>query len=971
MPISPLSVVMQHLLADLRPDGDGMTDGELLASFLRSHDHDALAALVRRHAPMVWGVSSRLLPNHDAEDAFQATFLVLVRKAADVPRQAVANWLYGVARQTAVRLRATQAKKGRRETQVVNMPEPGVSSQGSGVRQQEWTDVRPVLDEELGRLPEHYRGVIVLCDLEGMTRKEAARQLGIPEGSVASRLARARVMLAKRLSRRGVAFSGGSVAAALSAGPASASAPAALVASTIKAVTLVATKRAAATGVISAKVAALTDGVVKAMFVTKIKAALSVVLILGVVATGATLLTYGAASGQDDKKPIAEKSVPLPAKLEKEKDEEAFTAWGKEIDGMQAGLGFRPGEHRAYHAGETVKLVVRVRNFGKEAVTFQYLRHFFIENPPTVVDDKGKAVALKDGAPKGIYKPVDVTLAAGKEIELYELTFSLAEKNADPPQLSTLHGKGKFQLKYERILGESVLSSLAIHIGPGLRKLATGKLELEVKEKPPAAKTDEERMVGGWVIVKNDGERKRKGELWSIGKHQIVMNANLSGFRGITHFHRLDAAKNPKQIDITVTGIAGVYGPDVPIKADARIVGVIKGIYAFTDDNELRLCLGELGKDRPTEFAGKPGQSEFLILHGGDPEAWQRKVEKEKLAADLKPKNESAQALFARWQASARTDGKIPGALIGQLARDIDNFLKRYPENEGAPAIAKLRPRLDATHDWNPADAVALLDDITAGSTAPVSWTELALTFAEMRKFKAGQPLPEELKSAAWGAPEANGLRAAWLLEPRAKEYAVGTVFKARVLFHNTGKEPVVFGTDAWHQWDEHKARDAKGTALHIARKIYSGLTLTVTYRLAPGEYCEVLGHKIGIGVGDAAIAAKAGDEVTLTHEVDAVHGAPTSDPEVWKNTVAARVEREGPMPKAAADREQLIRRVTLDIFSVPASEKEIAAFVEDNAADALAKLTERLQGKPRLEPWAGRLPTGETRFRVIAAEPK
>src|SRR3954470_1506544 len=148
MPTSPLSVVLQHLLADLRPDGDGMTDGELLARFVGSRDQDALAALVRRHASMVWGVCRRLLDHHDAEDAFQATFLVLVRKAADVPGQAVANWLYGVARQTAVRLRA--AKRGRRETQVVTMPEPTVAE----VRDAEW---QSVLDEELSRLPDHYR----------------------------------------------------------------------------------------------------------------------------------------------------------------------------------------------------------------------------------------------------------------------------------------------------------------------------------------------------------------------------------------------------------------------------------------------------------------------------------------------------------------------------------------------------------------------------------------------------------------------------------------------------------------------------------------------------------------------------------------------------------------------------------------------------------------------------------------------
>src|SRR5437660_8645491 len=129
-----------------------MTDGEHLGRFPRSRDEDALAALVRRHAPMVWGVSRRLLHNHhDAEDAFQATFLVLVREAADVPRQAVANWLYGVARQTSVRLRALAAKRGRRERQVLNMPEPTATE----VRDADW---QAVLDEELGRLPDHYRG---------------------------------------------------------------------------------------------------------------------------------------------------------------------------------------------------------------------------------------------------------------------------------------------------------------------------------------------------------------------------------------------------------------------------------------------------------------------------------------------------------------------------------------------------------------------------------------------------------------------------------------------------------------------------------------------------------------------------------------------------------------------------------------------------------------------------------------------
>jgi RNA polymerase sigma factor (sigma-70 family) len=309
MPTSPLSAVLQHLLAEVGPGGGGMTDGELLARFLRSRDEDALAALVRRHASMVWGVCRRLLNHHDAEDAFQATFLVLVRKAADVPRRAVANWLYGVARQTAVRFRATAAKRRRRETQVVNMPEPTVAE----VRD---ADLQRVVDEELSRLPDHYRGVVLLCDLEGMTRKEAARQLGIPEGSVASRLARARVMLAKRLARRGVVFSGGSVAAVLVEASASASAPPALVASTITAASLLAAGRGA--GVLSAQVAALTEGVVKSMFVTRIKSVLAVVLVIAALAGAAGLIYQTRAAEQ----PKAKEEQPASKKDQGPSEEE-------------------------------------------------------------------------------------------------------------------------------------------------------------------------------------------------------------------------------------------------------------------------------------------------------------------------------------------------------------------------------------------------------------------------------------------------------------------------------------------------------------------------------------------------------------------------------------------------------------------------------------------------------------------------
>jgi RNA polymerase sigma factor (sigma-70 family) len=122
-----MSGVIQHVRrAVLLHDGVGLTDGQLLADYLSRRDEAALATLVRRHGPMVWGVCRRVLRNYDdAEDAFQATFLVFVRKAASIAsRELLANWLYGVAHQTALNARKTSAKTRARERQVAQMPEP-------------------------------------------------------------------------------------------------------------------------------------------------------------------------------------------------------------------------------------------------------------------------------------------------------------------------------------------------------------------------------------------------------------------------------------------------------------------------------------------------------------------------------------------------------------------------------------------------------------------------------------------------------------------------------------------------------------------------------------------------------------------------------------------------------------------------------------------------------------------------------
>jgi RNA polymerase sigma factor (sigma-70 family) len=293
-----LTKVLEHL----QRGGGGLTDGQLLARFVAAHDEASFAALVRRHGPMVLGVCRRLLRNfHDAEDAFQATFLVLARKATSVlRREALVCWLHAVAYRTALRAAAVNARRRAVERQVEEMPHPQIAP----TEAQDW---RPLLDRELNGLPRKYQTAIVLCDLEGRSRREAARQIGIPEGTLSSRLANGRKLLAKRLTRSGLALSGGALAVTLGQGAASAQVPAALVVSTAKAAALVAAGQVAAA---STPAVVLMKEVMKAMLLKKLRLATGAVMVMA--ALGAIGLAYqlgagaGAARAAPPDKPVSE-----------------------------------------------------------------------------------------------------------------------------------------------------------------------------------------------------------------------------------------------------------------------------------------------------------------------------------------------------------------------------------------------------------------------------------------------------------------------------------------------------------------------------------------------------------------------------------------------------------------------------------------------------------------------------------------
>src|SRR4051812_33548367 len=176
------------------------TDRQLLDRFMACGDQAAFAELVARHGACVWAVCRRVLgQQQDAEDAFQAVFLILGRRAAAIrKRESVGSWLHGVAYRTATKVRRAAARRRARERHAgAAAPEPPPPDQAAA------RELQRLLDEEVARLAEKYRAPFVLCCLEGLTRAEAAQELGLNEGTVSSRLAQARAVLQKRLAQRG------------------------------------------------------------------------------------------------------------------------------------------------------------------------------------------------------------------------------------------------------------------------------------------------------------------------------------------------------------------------------------------------------------------------------------------------------------------------------------------------------------------------------------------------------------------------------------------------------------------------------------------------------------------------------------------------------------------------------------------------------------------------------------------------
>jgi RNA polymerase sigma factor (sigma-70 family) len=301
MSTAQLDPILRHLrkLATGR-DLHEWSDRQLLDDFAARREEAAFAVLLARHGPMVLRVCRRVLRHEqDAEDAFQATFLVLAGNTTSIrKREALADWLHGVAYRTAMKAKRSAARRRAREAQVqAATPDslPGPS----------WNEVQAALDEELRKLPEPFRSAFVLCALEGKSGPEAAAVLGCKEGTVSSRLTRARQQLRRQLTRRGINLTVLLAALAVAEGTGRAAVPAFLVEATIRFGLLVAAGESVA-GVIPPPVAALAAGVTRAMFLTKTKITTFVLLVLAVIATAAGAWTLAGPPADEGAKPPKE-----------------------------------------------------------------------------------------------------------------------------------------------------------------------------------------------------------------------------------------------------------------------------------------------------------------------------------------------------------------------------------------------------------------------------------------------------------------------------------------------------------------------------------------------------------------------------------------------------------------------------------------------------------------------------------------
>jgi RNA polymerase sigma factor (sigma-70 family) len=616
---SVLTEVIRHIgrLARLRGDL-ASSDEQLLRRFLSIRDEAAFSALVSRHGPMVLGVCRQLLQDpNDVDDAFQATFLVLVRKVASIRKpELLGNWLYGVAYKVAVRARANTIKRRTREQREIDMTAFTAASGGAE------TDLRPVIHEEVHRLPNKYRAPVLLCHIEGKSHEEAAQQLQWPIGTVKGRLARAKEMLRSRLARRGMTLSAASLGAILIPNGTSAAVPAALLDSTVKAALFFAAGKTVAVGVISAQTAALTKGVLQTMIWTKLKLAAMLILTLSVtlIGGGAGVVAYR----NRDNNPPRESPNPTPLvlapALEKPKeDKEAIQGTWSIKEVLVNG-----------HAATTAKNLLAMASecvISADKMDFK-IRSKEFEDKSREMPPKYRDVIENYLKKLGRAKYVIDPKKAPKTLDLTYVNVNYREPTGEGTPIPCV-----YELK-----GDSLRICAPASTANAERPTAVASAEdsetlllvMERKKPEPVEgkddhaedqpKPDKDALHGAWRVtsvekkgkdVDDDQAKKMKEVLWEFdGQHVDFTIRNKAGeFHGRPHVVLLDADKKPKEMDIYP------YGANFKrTLAIYSLEGNVLKICVPLDFDVYAVASDLPPTPRPTDFATKSGDIMLLAL---------------------------------------------------------------------------------------------------------------------------------------------------------------------------------------------------------------------------------------------------------------------------------------------------------------------------------------------------------------------
>ena len=640
-----------------------LTDAQLLERFAAGRDEPAFAALMVRHGPMVLCLCRQMLRDaQEAEDAFQAAFLVLARKAGAIRRRPLLSaWLYGVAYKVAARLRGRLWRRHARE-------KPADLDAVYAADQSEPSDLAPVVQAEVQRLPDKYRDPVVLCYLEGRTHEEAARLLDWPLGTVKGRLARARDLLRSRLMRRGLAPSEGACTAALAVRPATP--PTAVVDATVRAAPLVAAGDPTGGGLASARAVLLSQGVVRTMMLTnwKIAAALGLTALL-LAGTGGYV--YQTARGEPGAGPTpAARGADKPAGADKAKDDKDAIQGTWQVTGVEMGGKEAPDNDETKRM-KSAKWVISADKITITGPGQEEHNVSFKLDPmkkPKEID-----VTPLDGPEneKGKTSPAIYAL----EGDVLKIAISPPNDPTRPTELATKEGGATMLLTLKRVEGG--------------------------KDKPEAKPGgDKQAILGAWQItdfeVKGKGPdeatlKKIKGAKWVFAADKVVVQT--PGENDSPAAYKLDPSKSPKEIDFTPQ--------DGPSK------GTTEGAIYLLEGDTLKICApGPESGPRPTEFAAKEGGKTVVLT-------LKRVTEDKDRPADTA--KEDKQAIQGTWKLTS-AEGGGPGGLTAEevqklkAAKFVFTADKVTIEPEGAgpqPAEYKLDPtkepkQIDVTPEEGP-----------------------------------------------------------------------------------------------------------------------------------------------------------------------------------------------------------------------------------------------------------------------------